>query len=56
MYTRLRLAPAAADGIVVDRDGETTHPAYMTDAVEHRIVRRLAKADIDSRVRPRAMV
>ena len=56
VHTPLRLDPAAADGIVVDHDGETTHRAYMTDAVEHRIVRRLAKADIDSRVRFRAMV
>lgn len=49
VYAPLWLDPAAAARPVVGHDGETTYRAYMEHAVEHRIVRRLAKARITAR-------
>jgi hypothetical protein len=46
VYAPLWLDPDAAERPVLDHDGETTYRAYMERAVEHRIVRRLAKAGI----------
>jgi hypothetical protein len=46
VYTPLWEAPEAASRTVHAHDGETSYRAYMEHAVEHRIVRRLAKAGI----------
>jgi len=49
VYAPLWLDPDAAVRPVLDHDGETTYRAYMEHAVEHRIIRRLAKIGIDAR-------
>lgn len=49
VYAPLWLAPDAAMRPVSGPDGETTYRAYMEHAVEHRILRRLARAGIDCR-------
>jgi hypothetical protein len=46
VYVPLWQNPEAAQRPVIGHDGEITYRAYMEDAVEHRIVRRLAKAGI----------
>ncbi len=46
VYEPLWSDPGAAERVVIGNDGETTYRAYMEDAVEHRIVRRLAKAGV----------
>jgi len=46
VYVPLWTDPEAAARPVLDHAGETTYRAYMEDAVEHRIVRRLARAGI----------
>jgi hypothetical protein len=51
VYEPLWRDPEAAARPVLDHAGETTYRAYMEDAVEHRIVRRLTKAGV---VVPRA--
>lgn len=49
VYAPLWQDPDAAGRPVLDHSGETTYRAYMEAAVEHRIVRRLAKVGIDAR-------
>jgi hypothetical protein len=46
VYEPLWLSPDAADRAVQGHDGETSYRAYMEHAVAHRIVGRLAKANI----------
>jgi len=46
VYEPLWRDPDAAERPVISHDGETSYRTYMEDAVEHRIVRRLAKASI----------